>query len=686
MYRLFFLLLFLNIHYVNAQIVINNNAPYDSPTWLVDNVLLGGGIVASNHSFEGDSVQIGWFNASQTNLGIDSGIVLATGDIYELDPNAIPTFPFLPNLVTDPDLLGVANSVPPLIGQTFTVSSINDVAKLEFDFVPTSDTITFRYVFGSQEYFAWENTSYNDVFGFFLSGPGISGPYSAPAIHPNGSINLAIVPGSNPPLPITISSVNSVTPINQQYFIDNTLGLDTIASADGFTTVLTAVAVVECGETYHIRLAIADGSDQALSSYVWLEAGSFTSPELDVSDDFGIDSTYMIIPCNSSITLTASGGSGASYLWNNGSTDSSITVGPGDYWVSATSVGCSIDSDTLTVIADLPPVFDLGLDYTIQCNTTTLIDPIVTGGSGVYDYLWYNENDSLISIDSTIDVAQGEYLLVIDDGTGCLSSDSIIITELAPPLATISGGGMLCDDGFSNSNINFSFSGILPWDLTYLHDNDTIIESNISITDFNLITSNPGTYSILTATDPNLCNAISSGLADITTYPLPNPEVNPKEATIYIGESVVLQTDDYAFYQWFNQDDSLISEANFATIIEAGQYYIWVEDTNGCENISDYSIVNSVPKTTIFIPNSFTPNEDEHNELFVVMGENIVSYNLMIFNRWGNSLFETDILDNHWDGTYLGKKVPEGTYFYHLELVGADGVPVSKTGSVNILY
>ena len=158
MYRLFFLLLFLNIYYVNAQIVINNNAPYDSPTWLVDNVLLGGGIVASNHSFEGDSVQIGWFNASQTNLGIDSGIVLATGDIYELDPNAIPTFPFLPNLVTDPDLLGVANSVPPLIGQTFTVSSINDVAKLEFDFVPTSDTITFRYVFGSQEYFAWENT------------------------------------------------------------------------------------------------------------------------------------------------------------------------------------------------------------------------------------------------------------------------------------------------------------------------------------------------------------------------------------------------------------------------------------------------------------------------------------------------------------------------------------------------
>ena len=82
--------------------------------------------------------------------------------------------------------------------------------KLEFDFVPTSDTITFRYVFGSQEYFIYENTQYNDVFGFFLSGPGINGI-------PCQFINLAIVPNSNPPLPITISSVNSVTPINRNF-------------------------------------------------------------------------------------------------------------------------------------------------------------------------------------------------------------------------------------------------------------------------------------------------------------------------------------------------------------------------------------------------------------------------------------------------------------------------------------
>jgi len=348
-------LLFLCAYNLSAQIIVDNNAPYNDPTWLDDNVLLGGGITTSNHAYQGDSSQIGWFDAVNTNLGINSGIVMATGDIYALDPVFGGGFPFLTNLIVDPDLLAVANSVPGMIGQTFSVSSINDVAVLEFDFIPTSDSLRFRYVFGSQEYFGFENSAYNDVFGFFLSGPGIVGPWTAPAIHPNGSVNLAVVPNTAPPLPITISSINSVTPINQQYFVPNQgTGLDTIADVNGFTTVLTARALVQCGETYHIRLAIADGSDQGLSSYVWLEGGSFFSPSLTVIDDLGIDSNYMNIACKPDITLTASGGNGVVYQWvdQNGniiSNDSSVVVGVGNYVVSASTAGCSLFSDTLRV-------------------------------------------------------------------------------------------------------------------------------------------------------------------------------------------------------------------------------------------------------------------------------------------------------------------------------------------------
>ena len=167
MKKLLFLLLALSAFNAHSQIVVDNTPPYDDPLWMTNNILIGGGVSASNINYQGDSCQIGFFNAINTSLGIDSGIVLCTGDVNDLDPASAPTFPFIANTVVDPDLLAVANSVPGMIGQSFSVSSVNDIAILEFDFIPTSDSLSFRYAFGSQEYFAFENTQYNDVFGFF---------------------------------------------------------------------------------------------------------------------------------------------------------------------------------------------------------------------------------------------------------------------------------------------------------------------------------------------------------------------------------------------------------------------------------------------------------------------------------------------------------------------------------------
>ena len=127
--RYLFVLFFLTSIFTKGQIVVDNNMPYDDPTYLVDNILLGGGIIASNHAFQGATAQIGWFNAQNTSLGLDSGIILSTGDIYSVDPVNLGLGVTMPvPAITDPDLLTVANSVPPLIGQTFTVGSVNDVA------------------------------------------------------------------------------------------------------------------------------------------------------------------------------------------------------------------------------------------------------------------------------------------------------------------------------------------------------------------------------------------------------------------------------------------------------------------------------------------------------------------------------------------------------------------------------
>jgi len=665
-----------------SQISVDRTAPNDSPTYLIDNVLLGGGIVASNHSYEGDSSQIGFFNAVNTSLGLDSGIIMATGEIENLVPGNFG-FAAIPNTVTDPDLLTVASSVPALIGQTFTVSSVNDIAKLEFDFIPTSDTITFRYVFGSQEYFAFENTQYNDVFGFFLSGPGIVGPYA------NSAINLAIVPNSNPPLPITISSVNSVTPINQQYFVDNSGGLDTIADADGLTTVLTATAVVQCGETYHIKLAIADGTDSGLSSYVWLEAGSFKSPVLDVTDDLGFDSTYMNIPCNASVVLTADGGSGATYEWINEfgvvlSTDSSVIVGPGKYLVSATSVGCAVISDTITVTGQVPPSFDLGADLTIPCNTEHVLSPLVTGGTGNYSYSWnINTSDST---SSSISVPEGFYKLTIDDGTGCLATDSIIITEENPPLTIVSGGGGICKDG-ATVNINFTFNGTeLPWSLTYSDGTSSFNKSGLNNSVYTLVTSDAGTYYPVLVTDVNNCVSVLQDSVKVNTFDLPIAEITPAEITIYEGEVITLNVGEYQLYEWYNSEDSLLSVYSDLSVSDAGTFYVFVTDENNCTDTSENAIVYTVPLTELYVPNTFTPNGDDHNELFEIYGLNISTFSMIITSRWGELIYETNDISKFWDAKFNGKLVPQGDYMYSIELTGEDQEKFIKQGIVNVIY
>jgi gliding motility-associated-like protein len=278
------LALFLFPFFAFSQINVNNNYPYNSAQYLVEDVLLGPCVNSSAHQFHGDPMQLGYFNGSNvssSNFNFASGVILATGDVNVIDPSFIgPVFP-PPNTVTDPDLLNVANLVPPLLPppytNSFNVSNINDVAILEFDFVAKSDSLSFNYVFGSSEYYMFENTPYNDVFGFFLSGPGINGTHS------NNAINLANVPSSSPELPITISSVNEVTPINEQYFIDNRSGFSDIAYINGFTKSFTAKAALQIGQTYHIRLAIADGTDNNLNSFVWIEEGSFLSSNFSPS-------------------------------------------------------------------------------------------------------------------------------------------------------------------------------------------------------------------------------------------------------------------------------------------------------------------------------------------------------------------------------------------------------------------
>ena len=254
----------------------------------VNDILLGSGIQASNITYQGGTNQLGYLTGGDDTFSLSSGLVLScdVAENLECPDDFLTCDGCLGNGFNDPDLLDIANSVPGMIGQSFSVNSVNDGCVLEFDFVAAGDTVSFNYVFGSDEYETWINTQYNDVFAFFLSGPGITGPYDSPAEFPDGAVNIAGVPETDPILPITISSVNSGT--NSEYYVDNQGGTD--VCINGYTVPFKAEYPVECGETYHIKLAIADGSDTALESIVVLEEGSFESNavvQIDLAIDVG---------------------------------------------------------------------------------------------------------------------------------------------------------------------------------------------------------------------------------------------------------------------------------------------------------------------------------------------------------------------------------------------------------------
>ncbi|WP_461632726.1 choice-of-anchor L domain-containing protein [Labilibaculum euxinus] len=246
-----------------------------SPNELVQNVLVNGCLVADNVTYEGDVNRgIGYFNAGTSDFPLSSGIILSTGNVQSAEGpnNSTGVSSNIGGATVDADV-------------TRLTGSPNDVQILEFDFIPAGDKLEFRYIFASEEYPEYACGSYNDVFGFIISGPGISGPFL------NGGKNIALLPGSSNF--VSINNVNNSGCGSSTYYVDGTGGFAT--QFDGRTTVLTANADVLPCQTYHIRLIIADVADDKFNSAVFLEAESFKSNEVVIQNGIGIENDVDIM-------------------------------------------------------------------------------------------------------------------------------------------------------------------------------------------------------------------------------------------------------------------------------------------------------------------------------------------------------------------------------------------------------
>lgn len=250
---------------LNGQVLqaTASNVPPFTPQNLIQNIFLGEGVEVTNITYQGDPIAVGYFTGGQPSVGIDRGIVLTTGRVTGNNAN-FGCADDGADQASNANAGGTNESdLDNLVGL-----GLNDVAVYTITFIPTSDTLRFRYCFASEEYPEFACTSFNDVFGFFIQGPG----YATPT-------NIAIIPGTS--LPVTINNIHPANPndptcvaTNATYFNNNN-GSNNQPVYDGFTDVFVAQAIVTPCEEYTIKLAIADVGDTAYDSGVFLEAKSF---------------------------------------------------------------------------------------------------------------------------------------------------------------------------------------------------------------------------------------------------------------------------------------------------------------------------------------------------------------------------------------------------------------------------
>jgi plastocyanin len=213
-------------------------------------------VTTSNVFYTGAPVAAGTFSGGSGIVGFGSGVILSTGDVgFVVGPNVSDQITQTNFEAGDPDL------------DSLSSFSTFDAAVLEFDFVPASGAVAFRFVFASDEYNEWVNAEFNgasfhDVFALYVNG-----------------VNCAAVPGSS--APISINTINNGNPFgvppvsNPGLYRNNDFddpGPTLDIEMDGLTVVLTCIAPVNSGVTNHIKFAIADVSDYEFDSVVFIEA------------------------------------------------------------------------------------------------------------------------------------------------------------------------------------------------------------------------------------------------------------------------------------------------------------------------------------------------------------------------------------------------------------------------------
>jgi gliding motility-associated-like protein len=564
----FGILIFLLTNHLKAQnIQVTNTANISSaydPITLISNVFIGQGMDIDTIIYEGDPQQVGYFQNGGAAVGIADGILITNGNAEDAqNPNTAG------GTTTN---YGTTNTTSPL--STVVAGAGNDIAQYTIVFTPTSSTLTFNYVFGSEEYPEWVGSAFNDVFGFFISGPNNTGPFS----------NIALLPGST--TPVSINSVNAGS--NASYYVTNN---GTLHEYDATTTVLTATANVTPCQQYTIILAISDVGDWSLDSGVFLEGGSFEVDGIVATPVTPSPDTVLVEGCAAGVmefSLNAVASSSTPITYSVGGT---ATMG--------------IDYDSIPISGVISPG---------QSTFTIPIIPLNDGVADGQEYIEFIFNTNPCTVDTVrIYIKDNDLVTNINDAFIC-AGDSVTLDATAPvtipPPYTFMQSDTLTTIEFAQVQSNLNVSGFpFPQVTAGMIESVCLDITHISPADLDIFLLAPdGSFLELTTDNGQIGN--NFGQACFTANPT-DPNINGSNSPFsgtyqpegfwqflygapVNGTWQLLVTDDAAFLDGTINSWSI----NFAPIYDL--QYSWTPTTN-INYVDSPVVVVSPPVTTDYI-------------------------------------------------------------------------------------
>jgi gliding motility-associated-like protein len=377
---------------------------------------------------------------------------------------------------------------------------------------------------------------------------------------------------------------------------------------------------------------------------------------------------------NGSATVNVAGGSGNFvYLWSpsggNSATANNLTSG--NYIVNVTDneSGCL---ETLSFI--IPSVGGPTILNTTPinplCNGASTGSILVLAASGTEPYQYSINNGTFQTNNLFSNLTAGDYDIVVTDANNCLAAVSLTLTEPNQLLVTANPNDSIC----LGQNISISATasgGVAPYN--YGWNNGQTSQSQVV---------NPATTTTynVTVVDANGCSGVSS--STITVLPLPLANGSPANST---GNFPLLVTftntsSGANAYSWdFGNGQNQITTSTTSvssTYNSPGTYEVLLTATNGyCDDTwLGEVIVLPIGALNVEIPNVFSPNGDDINEIYGIISQNASSQEAIIVNRWGTLMAELKVPNATWDGKVNGKDALEGVYFIKYRIIGLDGI------------